>query len=694
MKRFFSLFIFSASLAFAQATIPWEDVAKPASVSSVGALTPAANKFPYYTGASTAALGDVSAFALTMLDDTSALAVRTTLGTGTADTPQFGGMRIGISASAPAAKFTLLGTGTYGTALSTEGLDSDATIVSSEMTDSAYHSILQLVSVRQSLTTGSTANGFLGFSTIDDSNGEGVRDAGRIAIVNESAGSRSSSTSLSFWTNQGSVKTNDAVERVRIQSTGRLSLGRSNVLATPWGISGLVMASETLTATDNGTAASGNVEAAVFNSFHTPILAATNASVTTTDAATVYIQGGPTAGTNQTISNSWGLWNQGKSRFADEIWTYRAVNGSSYVPHVKLFEYQNSGSSKMSIDFVPANNTWGTGVRLGSERLGSTNDFDFVVSVMKSGAAVAERFRVLDGGTLLSGANPISTIGVQNVSTSASVKLATAAGSTGTPYTQKLSFGGYDGTEIGFVKLNDKQSNTAQNAVEIGARAGAGGSSYTILKLDGGATATQGIATLNADFVFGIDGRQLRTAAGTLYLTSNSANTTVNIQASPSGSATSSSLMIYGQSSTATGTRGEFIQTGATTTIRNQTLGGGAAGSIVFQHDGSTSAAISSTGLAIRGTSEVKGVRTVLQTLDFPSMAAGASSSLTITVTEAATGTSSVILNVDETGGDNDAIDYKAHVSATNTVTVKAINRTGSTVDPAAYNFRVTVLSF
>ena len=62
------------------------------------------------------------------------------------------------------------------------------------------------------------------------------------------------------------------------------------------------------TYTDSATAGSGTATAHVFHNFAQPGLAATNASVTTTDAATVRIGGAPTAGTNQTITNAWALW--------------------------------------------------------------------------------------------------------------------------------------------------------------------------------------------------------------------------------------------------------------------------------------------------------------------------------------------------------------------------------------------------
>jgi hypothetical protein len=96
------------------------------------------------------------------------------------------------------------------------------------MTDNNYHSIMQLVSVRQSLGTGSGANGYLGFSTMDDSNAQGIRDAGRIAIVNENGASRNSATALSFWTNAGGADTTAATEKMRIDSSGSVGIKNSS----------------------------------------------------------------------------------------------------------------------------------------------------------------------------------------------------------------------------------------------------------------------------------------------------------------------------------------------------------------------------------------------------------------------------------------------------------------------------------
>jgi hypothetical protein len=70
------------------------------------------------------------------------------------------------------------------------------------------------------------------------------------------------------------------------------------------------------TYTDNSTAASGTAVSFGFNNYQQPTLAATNSSVTTTDAATLYIANSPANGTNMTITNPWSLWiDAGKVRF-------------------------------------------------------------------------------------------------------------------------------------------------------------------------------------------------------------------------------------------------------------------------------------------------------------------------------------------------------------------------------------------
>lgn len=73
--------------------------------------------------------------------------------------------------------------------------------------------------------------------------------------------------------------------------------------------------------TDNVTAGSGTATSWTGHSFQRPTLAASNTSVTTTDAATVYIANAPLAGSNETLTNAWGLWiDAGNVRFDDNIY--------------------------------------------------------------------------------------------------------------------------------------------------------------------------------------------------------------------------------------------------------------------------------------------------------------------------------------------------------------------------------------
>tara|TARA_Y100001963_G_scaffold115403_1_gene160216 strand:+ start:1199 stop:2383 length:1185 start_codon:yes stop_codon:yes gene_type:complete len=86
--------------------------------------------------------------------------------------------------------------------------------------------------------------------------------------------------------------------------------------------------------TDNSTSASGTATKFTHINIKAPTLLATNASVTTTDAATLYVNGPPNAHTNQTITNSWALWvDSGNARFDGSIYsgTTEAINSSGLL---------------------------------------------------------------------------------------------------------------------------------------------------------------------------------------------------------------------------------------------------------------------------------------------------------------------------------------------------------------------------
>jgi hypothetical protein len=72
--------------------------------------------------------------------------------------------------------------------------------------------------------------------------------------------------------------------------------------------------------TDNSTAASGTATHGTIVSFDNPAIAASNATVTYTNASTVYIDGAPTNGTNVTITNAYSFFvNAGVSYFGGDI---------------------------------------------------------------------------------------------------------------------------------------------------------------------------------------------------------------------------------------------------------------------------------------------------------------------------------------------------------------------------------------
>jgi len=123
-------------------------------------------------------------------------------------------------------------------------------------------------------------------------------------------------------------------DRFSISSTGLVNFGsvassangnaRLNVSAinstfgnvANWGLNGANLRVTAGTYTDNFTAISGTNTNSAINSLSGGTIAATNTGVIETNAATLYIAGAPTAGTNVTITNAYGFWvGGGLSRF-------------------------------------------------------------------------------------------------------------------------------------------------------------------------------------------------------------------------------------------------------------------------------------------------------------------------------------------------------------------------------------------
>lgn len=115
-------------------------------------------------------------------------------------------------------------------------------------------------------------------------------------------------------------------ERMRIDSNGfvgvgvtspaaRLHLGGA-ITASSWTTNGIGLRYAAATYTDSSTAASGTVASSGIHALARPTIAATNATVTYTNAATLYIANSPANGSNVTVTNPWSIWvDDGNVRF-------------------------------------------------------------------------------------------------------------------------------------------------------------------------------------------------------------------------------------------------------------------------------------------------------------------------------------------------------------------------------------------
>ena len=102
-----------------------------------------------------------------------------------------------------------------------------------------------------------------------------------------------------------------------VDASGHIGIGPQNpsafldvsgpLSAAPSATVGTYLNFAASTLTDNATAPSGTAPGATFNAIQVPTLAAANTSVTTTNAYTLQLLGGPLAGTNDALTNSTAL---------------------------------------------------------------------------------------------------------------------------------------------------------------------------------------------------------------------------------------------------------------------------------------------------------------------------------------------------------------------------------------------------
>ena len=124
-------------------------------------------------------------------------------------------------------------------------------------------------------------------------------------------------------------------EAVSIQVNGGVSVMKrfivgSNYSSNPSLHSGIFIQNTSSTFTDNTTNASGTVSSVNFNYLGASALHALNSNITTSNAATLYIEGSPIEGTNQTISNSYSLYiDSGITRLNGDVQIKSATESTS-----------------------------------------------------------------------------------------------------------------------------------------------------------------------------------------------------------------------------------------------------------------------------------------------------------------------------------------------------------------------------
>ena len=80
-----------------------------------------------------------------------------------------------------------------------------------------------------------------------------------------------------------------------------------NITGPMWGLNGILIQGSAATYTDSNTVISGTATNSAIVSFGQPTINATNATVTTTNAYGMYVAGAPISGTNQTLTNTYGI---------------------------------------------------------------------------------------------------------------------------------------------------------------------------------------------------------------------------------------------------------------------------------------------------------------------------------------------------------------------------------------------------
>lgn len=197
-----------------------------------------------------------------------------------------------------------------------------------------------------------------------------------------------------------------------------------NIQKAAWGTTGIALDVASATYTNTSSAASAIVATAAFTSFQAPTLSATNTSVVTTNASTLYIGSGPVAGTNMTITNSWGLFSVGRIRINNTTSSTSTTTGALVV----------DGGIGVAGTLTALGLSIGGTFNLGGTAItASATQLNYLSGVTTPGTAYASSALVLNSSKSISG---INSLGIAALTTSGNVvvggNLSTSTGSIAT----------------------------------------------------------------------------------------------------------------------------------------------------------------------------------------------------------------------------------------------------------------------
>lgn len=213
-----------------------------------------------------------------------------------------------------------------------------------------------------------------------------------------------------------------------------------NLTANAWGTAGIGLRCGGNTFTDNSTAGSGTASFAAIHAIATPTLAATNASVTTTDAATFYINNAPTAGGNQTITRAWSQ--------------YIAAGNTAYLNGISAFGTTTLTNILRSTTVFSGNDI-ATSAVLANYTLTDTMTADsasgiFVKSITGTLAGAFNGTRSLSNGGTIVGTNAVLAFSGSSGTTTALTGFRSQIRQTGAgTLTNGVNFAATDGTNAG-----------------------------------------------------------------------------------------------------------------------------------------------------------------------------------------------------------------------------------------------------